>query len=93
MLATAWILRNGSRFLLLDEPSEGLAPVVVKEIAEIILRLKARGFTIILVEQNLRFARRVADRHVIVEHGKVVDILSAAELEADMDRVQTYLGV
>ncbi len=93
MLAIARILRNGSRFLLLDEPSEGLAPVVVKEIAEIILRLKAQGFTIILVEQNLRFARRVADRHVIVEHGRVVDILSAAELEADMDRVQTYLGV
>lgn len=93
MLAIARILRNGSRFLLLDEPSEGLAPVVVKEIAEIILRLKTQGYTIILVEQNLRFARRVADRHVIVEHGKVADILSAAELDADMNRVQSYLGV
>ncbi|MBD0413849.1 ABC transporter ATP-binding protein [Oryzicola mucosus] len=93
MLAIARILRTGSRFLLLDEPSEGLAPVVVKEIGELILRLKARGFTIILVEQNLRFAKRVADRHVVVENGKVVDILSAAQLDSDMERVQSYLGV
>ena len=93
MLAIARILRTGSRFLLLDEPSEGLAPVVVKEIGELILRLKARGFTIILVEQNLRFARRVADRHVVIENGRVADILTAAELEHDVDRVQSYLGV
>ncbi len=93
MLAIARILRTGSRLLLLDEPSEGLAPVVVKEIGEIIQRLKAQGFTIVLVEQNLRFARMVADRHVVVENGKVVDILSNAELEADMGRVKSYLGV
>jgi len=93
MLAIARILRTGSRLLLLDEPSEGLAPVVVKEIGETILRLKAQGFTIVLVEQNLRFARLVADRHVVVENGKVVDILTNAELEADMGRVKSYLGV
>jgi branched-chain amino acid transport system ATP-binding protein len=93
MLAIARILRTGSRLLLLDEPSEGLAPVVVKEIGEIIQRLKAQGFTIVLVEQNLRFARQVADRHVVVENGKVVDILTNDELTADMGRVKTYLGV
>ena len=93
MLAIARILRTGSRVVLLDEPSEGLAPVIVKEIGQAILRLKARGFTIILVEQNLRFARSVADRHVVVEHGRVADILTAAELEADLGRVRTYLGV
>ncbi len=93
MLAIARILRTGSRFLLLDEPSEGLAPVIVKEIGQLILRLKARGFTILLVEQNLRFARSVADRHVVVENGRVVDTLTAAELDADMARVKSYLGV
>jgi len=93
MLAIARILRTGSRLLLLDEPSEGLAPVVVKEIGEIVQRLKAQGFTIVLVEQNLRFARQVADRHVVVENGKVVDILTNDELAADMGRVKTYLGV
>ena len=93
MLAIARILRTGSRLLLLDEPSEGLAPVVVKEIGETIQRLKAQGFTIVLVEQNLRFARQVADRHVVVENGKVVDILTNDELAADMGRVKTYLGV
>ena len=93
MLAIARILRTGSRLLLLDEPSEGLAPVVVKEIGEVIRRLKAQGFTIILVEQNLRFARQVADRHVVVENGKVVDVLTNDELAADMGRVKTYLGV
>lgn len=93
MLAIARILRTGSRLLLLDEPSEGLAPVVVKEIGEIIKRLKAQGFTIVLVEQNLRFARQVADRHVVVENGRVVDILTNDELTADMGRVKTYLGV
>ncbi|MFC0278682.1 ABC transporter ATP-binding protein [Falsigemmobacter intermedius] len=93
MLAIARILRTGSRYLLLDEPSEGLAPVVVKEIGELILKLKAQGFTIILVEQNLRFARSVADRHVVVEHGHVVDILTADEIRQDLARVKTYLGV
>jgi branched-chain amino acid transport system ATP-binding protein len=93
MLAIARILRTGSRFLLLDEPSEGLAPVIVKEIGQLILRLKAQGFTILLVEQNLRFARSVADRHVVVENGRVVDVLTAAELDASMARVKSYLGV
>ncbi|MCW1931007.1 ABC transporter ATP-binding protein [Pararhodobacter zhoushanensis] len=93
MLAIARILRTGARFLLLDEPSEGLAPVVVKEIGEQILRLKAQGFTILLVEQNLQFARRVADRHVVVENGVVVDTLDAETLRTDMDRVKHYLGV
>ncbi len=93
MLAIARILRTGSRLLLLDEPSEGLAPVVVKEIGDLILKLKSQGFTILLVEQNLRFARKVADRHVIVENGKVVDILTKSELESGMDRVKSHLGV
>jgi branched-chain amino acid transport system ATP-binding protein len=93
MLAIARILRNGSRLLLLDEPSEGLAPVVVQEIRDLILKIKEKGYTILLVEQNLRFARRVADRHVVIENGKVADILTAAELEKSADRIQTYLGV
>ncbi|MCB1395643.1 MAG: ABC transporter ATP-binding protein [Rhodobacter sp.] len=93
MLAIARILRTGARFLLLDEPSEGLAPVVVKDIGEQILRLKAQGFTILLVEQNLSFARKVADRHVVVENGVVVDTLDAADLAANLDRVKHYLGV
>ena len=93
MLAIARILRTGSRVLLLDEPSEGLAPVVVKEIGALIRRLKADGYTIILVEQNLRFARSVADRHVVVELGKVVDIVPNADMEANMGRLKTYLGV
>jgi len=93
MLAIARILRTGARLLLLDEPSEGLAPVVVREIGEVILRLKRQGFTILLVEQNLRFARKVADRHVVIENGKVADILNAADLDRNMSRVQSYLGV
>jgi branched-chain amino acid transport system ATP-binding protein len=93
MLAIARILRTGARLLLLDEPSEGLAPVVVREIGEVILRLKRQGFTILLVEQNLRFARKVADRYVVVENGKVVDVLNAADLDSGMGRVQSYLGV
>lgn len=93
MLAIARILRTGARFLLLDEPSEGLAPVVVREIGEKLLELKEQGFTILLVEQNLQFARRVADRHVVVENGVVVDTLNAAEIEANLGRVKNYLGV
>lgn len=93
MLAIARILRTGSRLLLLDEPSEGLAPVIVKEIRDLVLRIKAQGFTIVLVEQNLSFAKSVADRHVVIENGKVVDSLTAAELNSDMARVKSYLGV
>lgn len=93
MLAIARILRNGCRFLLLDEPSEGLAPVVVKEIGSQIRKLKKQGYTILLVEQNLNFARAVADRHVVIENGQVVDQLTNDELAADLDRVKSYLGV
>ena len=93
MLAIARILRTGARLLLLDEPTEGLAPVIVQQIGRTIQRLKTEGFTIVLVEQNFRFAQKVADRHYIVEHGRVVDMVPGGELEANMDRVQEYLGV
>jgi branched-chain amino acid transport system ATP-binding protein len=93
MLAIARILRTGARLLLLDEPTEGLAPVIVQQIGRTIERLKRDGFTILLVEQNFRFAQAVADRHYIVEHGRVVEMLPGAALEASMSRVQEYLGV
>jgi branched-chain amino acid transport system ATP-binding protein len=93
MLAIARILRTGARLLLLDEPTEGLAPVIVQQIGRTIARLKQEGFTILLVEQNFRFAQKLADRHYVVEHGRVVDMVPGAELEANMDRVQEYLGV
>src|SRR5215218_449937 len=93
MLAIGRILRTGARLLLLDEPTEGLAPVIVQQIGRTIGRLKKEGYTIILVEQNFRFAQTVADRHYIVEHGRVVDMVPNAELEANMGRVQRYLGV
>ncbi len=93
MLAIARILRTGAKLLLLDEPTEGLAPVIVQQIGRTIAKLKQQGFTILLVEQNFRFAQTVADRHYIVEHGRVVDMVPGAELEASMDRVHEYLGV
>ncbi len=93
MLAIARILRTGAKLLLLDEPTEGLAPVIVQQIGRTIAQLKQRGFTILLVEQNFRFAQTVADRHYIVEHGRVVDMVPGAELEASMHRVREYLGV
>jgi branched-chain amino acid transport system ATP-binding protein len=93
MLAIARILRTGARLLLLDEPTEGLAPVIVQQIGRTIARLKAQGFTILLVEQNFRFAQTVADRHYIVEHGRVVDMVAGSQLEANMGRVHEYLGV
>ena len=93
MLAIARILRTGAKLLLLDEPTEGLAPVIVQQIGRTIERLKKEGFTIVLVEQNFRFAQKLADRHYIVEHGRVVESLSGAELESSMDRVHEYLGV
>ncbi len=93
MLAIGRILRTGARLLLLDEPTEGLAPVIVQEIGRTIERLKKAGFTILLVEQNFRFAQKLADRHYIVEHGRVVDTVAGAELEANMARVHEYLGV
>ncbi len=93
MLAIGRILRTGARLLLLDEPTEGLAPVIVQQIGRTISRLKQQGFTILLVEQNFRFAQTVADRHYIVEHGRVVDMVPGAQLEANMGRVKEYLGV
>ena len=93
MLAIGRILRTGARLLLLDEPTEGLAPVIVQQIGRTISRLKHQGFTILLVEQNFRFAQTVADRHYIVEHGRVVDMVPGAQLEANMGRVHEYLGV
>jgi len=93
MLAIARILRTGARLLLLDEPTEGLAPVIVQQIGRTIARLKQEGFTILLVEQNFHFAATVADRHYIVEHGRVVDMVPNAALATSMDKLHEYLGV
>jgi branched-chain amino acid transport system ATP-binding protein len=93
MLAIARILRTGARFLMLDEPTEGLAPVIIQQIGHTIARLKSEGFTILLVEQNFRFASTVADRYYIVEHGKVIDGFANSELQANMNKLHTYLGV
>ena len=93
MLAIGRILRTGARLLLLDEPTEGLAPVIVQQIGAMIRQLKQQGFTILLVEQNFRFAQKLADRHYIVEHGRVVDMVPGAELESNLGRVHEYLGV
>jgi branched-chain amino acid transport system ATP-binding protein len=93
MLAIARILRTGAHLLLLDEPTEGLAPVIVQQIGRTIARLKESGFTIVLVEQNFRFAASVADRHYVVEQGRVVDMIPNDELEANEDKLHAYLGV
>jgi branched-chain amino acid transport system ATP-binding protein len=93
MLAIGRILRTGARFLMLDEPTEGLAPVIIQQIGQTIKRLKNEGFTILLVEQNFRFAATVADRYYIVEHGKIIDGFANSELQANMDKLHTYLGV
>jgi branched-chain amino acid transport system ATP-binding protein len=93
MLAIGRILRTGARLLLLDEPTEGLAPVIIQQIGRTIHALKDEGFTILLVEQNFRFASTVADRYYIVEHGKVIDGFANSELSANMDKLHTYLGV
>ena len=93
MLAIGRILRTGADFILLDEPTEGLAPVIVDQIAGALQALKARGMTILLVEQNLRFASAIADRHYVVEQGIVVDEIANSGLEASMDRLNSYLGV
>jgi branched-chain amino acid transport system ATP-binding protein len=93
MLAIGRILRTGARLLLLDEPTEGLAPVIVEQIGRIVAHLKEAGFTILLVEQNFRFASTVADRHYVVENGRVIDVIPRAELEASIDKLQRYLGV
>jgi branched-chain amino acid transport system ATP-binding protein len=93
MLAIARILRTGARLLLLDEPTEGLAPVIIQQIGRTIRSLKQEGFTILLVEQNFRFAATVADRYYVMDHGKIVDGFVNAELEDNLDRLHDYLGV
>jgi branched-chain amino acid transport system ATP-binding protein len=93
MLAIARILRTGARLLLLDEPTEGLAPVIIQQIGNTIRALKSQGFTILLVEQNFRFAATVADRYYVMEHGRVVDKLLSSELESNLDKLHEYLGV
>jgi branched-chain amino acid transport system ATP-binding protein len=93
MLAMARILRTGAHLLLLDEITEGLAPVIVQALGRIILKLKERGFTIVLVEQNFRFAAPLADRHYVMEHGKMAETFAAAELESKTAMLHEYLGV
>jgi branched-chain amino acid transport system ATP-binding protein len=93
MLAIGRILRTGANLLLFDEPTEGLAPVIVQRIGEVIRTLKSRGFTILLVEQNFHFAATVADRHYVMEDGRVIDMIAAADVAANIGKLQTYLGV
>lgn len=93
MLAVARILRTGARLLLLDEISEGLAPVIVQALARMITTLKAKGYTIVMVEQNFRFAAPLADRFYVVEHGQIVESFAASELEAKMPVLNVLLGV
>jgi len=93
MLAIGRILRTGANLLLLDEPTEGLAPVIIDQIGATIRMLKQKGFTIVLVEQNFRFAQTVADRHYVVEQGRVVDMIPNPELDANIDKLHSYLGV
>jgi branched-chain amino acid transport system ATP-binding protein len=93
MLAIARILRTGARMLLLDEPTEGLAPVIIQQIGRTIKALKTEGFTILLVEQNFRFASTVADRYYVMEHGRIIDQFANSELDANVDKLHDYLGV
>jgi branched-chain amino acid transport system ATP-binding protein len=93
MLAMARILRTGAHLLLLDEITEGLAPVIVQALGRVIVKLKERGFTIVLVEQNFRFAAPLADRHYVMEHGKIAESFSASELESKTQLLHEYLGV
>ena len=93
MLAMARILRTGAQLLLLDEITEGLAPVIVQSLGRIILQLKERGFTIVLVEQNFRFAAPLADRHYVMEEGNIVDMIPNDQLEANAEKLHGYLGV
>jgi branched-chain amino acid transport system ATP-binding protein len=93
MLAIGRILRTGARLLLLDEPTEGLAPVIIEQIGRTIAQLKEKGFTILLVEQNFRFAATVADRYYVMEHGRIIDAFANAELDANMAKLHVYLGV
>ncbi|TWA67982.1 amino acid/amide ABC transporter ATP-binding protein 2 (HAAT family) [Azospirillum brasilense] len=93
MLAIARILRTGATMILLDEPTEGLAPVIIEQIGVAVRKLKQRGFTILLVEQNFRFAATIADRHYMMEEGRVMDMIPNNQLAANMDKLHTYLGV
>jgi len=93
MLAIARIMRTGARLLLLDEPTEGLAPVIIQQIGRTIRALKERGLTVLLVEQNFRFARTVADRHYVMEHGRIVDMIANDAIDANMEKLHGYLGV
>ncbi|MDI1344461.1 MAG: ABC transporter ATP-binding protein [Pseudolabrys sp.] len=93
MLAIGRILRTGARLLMLDEPTEGLAPVIIQQIGKTIRSLKQQGFTILLVEQNFRFASTVADRYYVMEHGRIIDQFSNSELDANVEKLHEYLGV
>ena len=93
MLAIARILRTGAKLLLLDEPTEGLAPVIIQQIGKTIRTLKQQGFTILLVEQNFRFASTVADRYYVMENGRVAESFASAELNANLEKLHEYLGV
>jgi len=93
MLAMARILRTGARLLLLDEITEGLAPVIVQALGKVVRALKERGYTVILVEQNFRFVAPLADRHLLLERGRVVDVVTRPELEGRMESLQRFLGV
>jgi branched-chain amino acid transport system ATP-binding protein len=93
MLAVARILRTGARLLLLDEISEGLAPVIVQKLAEVVVALRQQGYTIVMVEQNFRFAAQLADRFLVMEHGKVIQGFTRAELPQRIDQLHEYLGV
>src|SRR5437016_7807971 len=93
MLAIGRILRTGANLLMLDEPTEGLAPVIIKQIGRTIQSLKTKGFTILLVEQNFRFAATVADRHYVMERGRIIDMIPNNEIDAKMGKLHEYLGV
>jgi branched-chain amino acid transport system ATP-binding protein len=93
MLAVARILRTGARLLLLDEISEGLAPVIVQKLAEMVLALRKQGYTIVMVEQNFRFAAPLADRFFVVEHGRILQEFTQAQLPGNLERLHEYLGV
>jgi branched-chain amino acid transport system ATP-binding protein len=93
MLAIGRILRTGADFILLDEPTEGLAPVIIQQIGRVVRELKQRGLTILLVEQNFRFAATIADRHYVMEEGHIVDMIPNDQLEANMEKLHEYLGV